>query len=81
MIRRVGADGALWFNEQMANKIGRAIPRRVIPTENALPYGIQMTAGVPFCCALGTHKIGSIDPKTIAIHDYDLPDECARSGN
>ena len=45
-----------------------------VPTESALPYGIQMSSeGVPFFCELGTHKIASIDPKTMAIHDYDLP--------
>jgi virginiamycin B lyase len=76
------ANGILWFTLQGANMLGRLDPKsgkielKDVPTESALPYGIQMSSeGVPFFCELGTHKIGSIDPKTMAIHDYDLPKE------
>ena len=75
-------NGTLWFTLQGANMVGRLDPTtgkvelKDVPTENALPYGIQMSSkGVPFFCELGTHKIASIDPKTMAIHDYDLPEQ------
>jgi len=75
-------NGTLWFTLQGANMVGRLDPKtgkielKDVPTESALPYGIQMSSkGVPFFCELGTHKIGSIDPKTMAIRDYDLPAE------
>ena len=75
-------NGMLWFTLQGANMVGLLNPKsgkielKDVPTENALPYGIQMSSkGVPFFCELGTHKIGSIDPKTMAIRDYDLPAE------
>jgi len=32
------------------------------------------SAGVPFFCELGTNKIGRIDPATLAITEYPLPD-------
>ena len=76
------ANGILWFTLQGANMVGQLDPKtgkielKDVPTENALPYGIQTgSKGVPFFCELGTHKIGSIDTKTMAIHDYDLPAE------
>src|SRR6201984_3448433 len=73
--------GTLWFTLQGANMVGRLdhttgkVELKDVPTENALPYGIQMSSkGVPFFCELGTHKIGSIDAKTMAMRDYDLPE-------
>jgi virginiamycin B lyase len=76
------ANGTLWFTLQAANMVGRLDPKsgrvelKNVPTASALPYGMQVNSkGVPFFCELGTHKIASIDPKTMAIHDYNLPDE------
>ena len=52
-----------------------------VPTGSALPYGIQINSkGVPIFCELGTHKIASIDPQTMAITEYNLP-ESARVAN
>ena len=34
--------------------------------------------GVPFFDLFGTNKIGSIDPVTMAIKEYPLPDEASR---
>ena len=75
-------NGILWFTLQGANMVGRLDPKsgkielKEVPTESALPYGIQINSkGVPFFCELGTHKIASIDPKAMGIHDYDLPAE------
>jgi virginiamycin B lyase len=46
-----------------------------VPTENAHPYGIQVDShGVPFFCEFFTNKMASIDPKTMAIREYLLPE-------
>lgn len=74
-------NGIIWFTVQGGNMVGRLDPAsgkmtlKEVPTESALPYGIQVNSkGVPIFCELGTHKIGAIDPKTMAITDYNLPD-------
>jgi len=76
------AHGILWFTVQGGNMVGRLDPQtgkielKEVPTESALPYGIQINSkGVPIFCELGTHKMGSIDPKTLAIKEYALPEE------
>jgi virginiamycin B lyase len=44
-----------------------------------VPYGIVVTqGGVPFFCEFGANKLGSIDPKTMAIREYALPASGAR---
>jgi len=46
-----------------------------LQTESALPYGIQINSkGVPFFCELGTNKMGKIDPATMGITEYKLPE-------
>jgi len=74
-------NGILWFTMQGGNMVGRLNPKsgkvdlQEVPTESALPYGIQINSkGVPIFCELGTHKIGAINPDTLAITDYDLPE-------
>jgi virginiamycin B lyase len=50
-----------------------------VPTPHALPYGIVITKNnVPVFCEFGTNKIGSIDPKTMVVHEYSLPDTNTR---
>ena len=75
------ANGILWFTVQGGNMVGRLDPAtgkiqlKEVPTESALPYGIQINSkGVPFFCELGTHKMASVDPKSMAITEYNLPD-------
>ena len=75
------ANGILWFTVQGGNMVGRLdsatgkIQLKEVPTESALPYGIQINSkGVPFFCELGTHKMASVDPKSMAITEYNLPD-------
>jgi virginiamycin B lyase len=34
--------------------------------------------GVVFYVAFGTNKVGSVDPKTLEIHEYPLPDPASR---
>ena len=75
------ADGILWFSVQVGNFVGRLDPHsgkvelRTVPTANSHPYGIQVNSqGIPFFCEFSTNKLGSIDPKTLAIREYPLPE-------
>ena len=73
--------GILWFTAQGGNMVGRLDPRtgeiklQPVPTPRALPYGIAVNSkGVPFFCEFGTNKLASIDPQTMKIAEYKLPD-------
>src|SRR5438067_628011 len=45
-----------------------------VPTPNAVPYGIVVTSdGTPYFCEFGTNKLASINPKTMEISEYNLP--------
>ena len=75
------AHGILWFTVQGGNMVGRLDPKtgkfdmKEVPTESALPYGIQINSkGTPIFCELGTNKMASIDPQTMAIKEYPLPE-------
>jgi virginiamycin B lyase len=75
------ADGILWFTVQVGNFSGRLDPRTgkvdllKVPTPNSHPYGIQINSqGIPFFCEFFTNKLASIDPKTLAIREYTLPE-------
>jgi len=75
------SDGILWFTVQVGNFVGRLDPHigkvdlQTPPTANSHPYGIQVNSqGIPFFCEFFTNKLGSIDPKTLAIHEYPLPE-------
>ena len=51
------------------------IELKKVQTESALPYGIQINSkGVPFFCELGTNKMGKIDPVTMELTEYKLPE-------
>jgi virginiamycin B lyase len=76
----VDANGMLWFTVQGGNMVGRLDPKtgkielKEVPTEGALPYGIQINSkGAPIFCELGTNKMASINPQTMAITEYTLP--------
>jgi len=73
--------GTLWFTVQGGNMVGRLDPKtgkielKNVPTENALPYGIAINSqGVPFFCELGADKMAKIDPTTMAIAEFNLPE-------
>lgn len=75
------AHGTLWFTVQGGNMVGRLDPKtgkielKEVPTESALPYGIQINSkGMPVFCELGTNKMASIDPATLKITEYTLPE-------
>ncbi len=72
--------GILWFTVQGGNMVGQLDPRtgqiklKPVPTTKARPYGIAVNSkGVPFFCEFGTNHLARIDPKTMAITEYKLP--------
>ncbi len=73
--------GILWFTVEEGNFVGRLDPQTGIitmkksPTSNSLPYGIAVNSkGLPFFCEFGTHKIASMNPNTMEITEYPLPE-------
>jgi virginiamycin B lyase len=75
------AFGILWFTVQGGNMVGKLDPNtgrvilKEVPTEDALPYGIQVTnKGVPVFCELGSNKIGTINTISLEIREYPLPE-------
>jgi virginiamycin B lyase len=73
-------NGILFFTVQGGNMVGKLDPRsgkvtlKAVPTEGALPYGIQITSkGIPVFCELGANKMATINPETLAIKEYVLP--------
>ncbi len=78
--------GHIWFTAQRANHVGRVTlaNRKVetwpVTTPRALPYGIVVDRqGRPWANLLGTHKLLTIDPKTLALEEILLPRESART--
>jgi virginiamycin B lyase len=74
------SSGILWFTVESSNFVGRLDPKsgavrlKEVPTPHAVPYGIIVTTnGVPYFCEFGTNKLASIDPKTMDIREYSLP--------
>jgi len=73
--------GVLWFTVQEGNFVGRLVPQtgvislKNVPTPNSRPYGILVNSkGVPFFCEFGTNKLASINPGTMEITEYLLPE-------
>lgn len=73
--------GILWFTVQGANFVGRLDPKpgkielKQSPTPDSHPYGIRINSkGVPFYCEFASNKLASIDPATMAITEYVLPE-------
>ena len=77
----VGADGALWFTEQMVSKIGRLDPKSgafkeyALKVEDSGPHGLvaDREGNIWFT---GNFKgyIGKLDPRTGAVTEYKIPD-------
>jgi virginiamycin B lyase len=73
--------GTMWFTVQVGNMVGRLDPHsgkvdlREVPTPSARPYGIAVNGkGVPVFCEFGTNKMASINPQTMEITEYKLPE-------
>src|SRR5258708_15781845 len=77
----VGADGALWFTEQMANKLGRLDPvtgtfkEYPLKLEDSGPHGLvaDRDGNIWFTGNFKSY-IGKLDPKTGAVTEYKIPD-------
>jgi virginiamycin B lyase len=74
------SEGILWFTVQRGNMVGRLDPvtrkveLREVPTADARPYGMAVNhRDVPFFCEFGTNKLASVDPRTLRIREYALP--------
>ncbi len=80
----VGADGALWFTEQMANKIGRLDPKTgefkeySLKVTNSGPHGLvsDRDGNIWFTGNFAGY-IGKLDPKTGEVKEYKMPVEKA----
>jgi virginiamycin B lyase len=75
-------NGLIYFTAQNARVIGRFRPdtgeTREVPTEPN-PYGIQMGSdGTLWVAFNGTNKIGALNPDTMAIRYYDVPNPATR---
>ena len=73
--------GLLWFTLQVANMVGRLDPSsgkidlKHAPTANSHPYGIAINSkGVPIFCEFATNKMAAINPQTMEIKEYVLPE-------
>jgi virginiamycin B lyase len=74
-------EGTLWFTVQGGNFVGKLDPKsgqitlKEAPTPNSRPYGIVISSkGMPVFDLFNTNKIGTIDPKTMEIREYALPE-------
>jgi virginiamycin B lyase len=72
--------GTLWFTVQKGNFVGRLDPAtgkfvlKSPPSRDSRPYGIAISPqGVPFFCEFGTNRIGRIDPASMAVTEFQLP--------
>src|SRR5260221_13526739 len=81
----VGADGALWFTEQMVNKLGRLDPKTgefkeypLAADKNSGPHGLvaDKEGNIWFTANFGGY-IGKLDPRTGKVTEYKMPVEKA----
>lgn len=75
----------IWFTVQGGNFAGRvtladrSVELIPVPTARARPYGIKLAPdGTPWIVLLGTNKLASIDPDTLALTEYEIPAAEAR---
>ena len=61
------------------NPVDGELALRNSPTTKSLPYGIMINSkGVPFFVEFGANKVASIDPATMVIREWTLPNAAAR---
>ncbi len=75
-------NGNLYFTAQRARMLGRLNPETGEITEvatQANPYGIKVDAnGTVWVAYNGTNKIGALDPETMEVRYYEVPNERSR---
>ncbi|HYS54849.1 MAG TPA: lyase [Thermoanaerobaculia bacterium] len=74
------ADGTIWFTVQVGSFVGHLDPKSgdirlvKIPTAGSRPYGIAIdSSSRVWFNEFGRNAIGSIDPKTMQLTEYSLP--------
>jgi virginiamycin B lyase len=80
----VGTDGALWFTEQLQNKIGSVDPETgafkeyALKIEDSGPHGLVADSnGNIWFTGNAKGYIGKLDPRTGAVAEYKMPDSRA----
>ena len=75
----------IWFTLQGSNYVGRltvadrSVDLIPVSTPSGNPYGIDIAPdGVAWVALLGTNKLAAIDPLTLRLHEYEVPDANAR---
>ena len=75
-------NGRLYFTAQNAGMLGRLSPETGEVTEiqtEARPYGMQVGPdGTIWVAYNGTNKIGALDPETMDVRYYEVPDAASR---
>ena len=75
-------NGRLFFTAQGAGVLGRLSPETGEVTEiqtEARPYGMQVAPdGTVWIAYNGTNKIGALDPETMDVRYYEVPNEASR---
>lgn len=75
-------NGNLYFTAQRAGMLGRLDPRTGVVDEietEPRPYGIQVAPDQTVWVAFnGTNKIGALNPDSMAVKYYEVPDERTR---
>jgi virginiamycin B lyase len=76
-------NGDLYFTAQSAGMLGRLDPMsgelKEVETE-ARPYGIQVAPnGTLWIAYNGTNKIGAMDPETMQVRYYEIPNAASRT--
>ncbi len=75
-------NGNLYFTAQQAGVLGKLNPSTGEVTEvpsEPRPYGIQVAAdGTVWVAFNGTNKIGAVDPDTLEIRYFEVPDQRTR---
>lgn len=79
------AEEHIYFTVQGGNFTGRltladqSVELIPVPTPRARPYGIKLAPnGTPWVVLLGTNKLASIDPETLALTEHVIPAQDAR---
>ena len=88
----IGDEGEIWFTVQQGNFVGRFRPEtgdvtllktpdvvRGGRTSSSRPYGIKIDSdGHPWIVLFNTNKIVTVDPESMQLKTFDLPDERSR---
>lgn len=74
-------NGEIWFTVQSGSFVGRLNPKSgdirlvKVPTRGSRPYGIIIDAsGRPWFNEFGRNALGTIDPATMKLEEYPLPE-------